>query len=194
LVFHITVVMGPSPVAGLVLFLLVGCVRSESSRSAILRSRGSRELVGQHGLPDGIARSHDRLRGGDAPMAAPAGVPLEAPPRAKRGKKKSEATAAAKTPAKPAAAPTQRPNELSIEAGPADQDASTALMHPAKLAVLGIMEGDIVRLKGRRDRETLCIVQESAKVIAPYASSFCRSCAAAAATAYRSAWTMCLVS
>jgi transitional endoplasmic reticulum ATPase len=51
-----------------------------------------------------------------------------------------------------------------IEAGSADQDGSTALMHPAKLAALGMMEGDIVRLKGRRDRETLCILQESSQI------------------------------
>uniref|UniRef100_A0A7S2JP75 Vesicle-fusing ATPase n=1 Tax=Haptolina brevifila TaxID=156173 RepID=A0A7S2JP75_9EUKA len=97
-------------------------------------------------------------------MAAPA-AELEPPRSPPRRKKKSKSSAPEAPPVKQLEVPSsQRPNELIIEAGDADQDSSAALMHPAKLATLGLMEGDIVRLKGRRDRETLCVIQESAQI------------------------------
>jgi transitional endoplasmic reticulum ATPase len=60
----------------------------------------------------------------------------------------------------------KRANELTIEAGDADLDSSIALLHPTKMDELGFLEGDIIRLKGKRDREVLCIVQGSKKVSA----------------------------
>lgn len=158
--------------------LLLGALLAVSVRSGLGDARGaSRGAVRVNGARDvrepyqagGGARSWaaNRLRGGDAPMAAPAGEQIEPPIRApRRDKKKAEASAAKKPPAEEpvAVAAACRPNELTIEAGDADQDGSTALLHPKKLEALGLMEGDIVRLKGRRDRETLCMVQESAKV------------------------------
>ena len=100
----------------------------------------------------------ERLRGGQAaaPMTADA-APVSKPKRAPK--------AAAKAEEEPKAAGTVlRPNQLTVEAGAADQDGSVAVFHPSKLSELGLMTGDIVRLKGRRDRETLCMVQESKKV------------------------------
>jgi hypothetical protein len=109
----------------------------------------------------------NRLRGGEVqPAAAPVSVGNDAPLRAPRREKKKKTTSEAPMddPKAPPAQEVRRPHELTIEAGNADQDGSTALMHPNKLSELGIMDGDILRLKGRRDRETLCIVQESTKV------------------------------
>ena len=36
-------------------------------------------------------------------------------------------------------------------------DSSVAFVHPKKAEELGLMAGDTVRLKGKRDRETLCV-------------------------------------
>jgi len=38
------------------------------------------------------------------------------------------------------------------------------MVHPAKMEALGFMDGDIVRFKGKRDREALCMVQASKAV------------------------------
>ena len=43
-------------------------------------------------------------------------------------------------------------------------DSSVATVHPKKAEELGLMAGDTVRLKGKRDRETLCVLQVSDKV------------------------------
>ena len=43
-------------------------------------------------------------------------------------------------------------------------DSSVVTVHPKKAEELGLMAGDTVRLKGRRDRETLCALQVSDKV------------------------------
>lgn len=60
--------------------------------------------------------------------------------------------------------PVKRPYELVIEAADVDQDSSTVLLHPGKMEELGFLDGDTVRLKGKRFRETLCIVKASAHV------------------------------
>ena len=51
-----------------------------------------------------------------------------------------------------------------IAAGDADQDGSTAIVRPTKMEQQ-VPEGDIVRLKGRRDREALCVVKASKAVL-----------------------------
>jgi len=56
-----------------------------------------------------------------------------------------------------------RSHELLVEAGDTEQDGSTCLIPASKLLQLGLIEGDIVRLKGRRDRETLCTVHEASQ-------------------------------
>ena len=101
----------------------------------------------------------ERLRGGQtaAPMAGQQAAPVSKPKRAPKD-------AAPKVARALDAAPKVWPNQLTIEAGEADLDGSTAVFHPSKLAELGLMAGDIVRLKGKRDRETLCMVQESKKL------------------------------
>lgn len=114
-----------------------------------------------------------RLRGGAGPAAAPVSAGIETPLRAAPARKKAKATPAAQDgdgadaeSASPAPGTTKPPHALTIEAGTTDQESSAALMHPKKLAELGMMEGDLVRLKGKRDRETLCILQESDAVAA----------------------------
>jgi len=57
-----------------------------------------------------------------------------------------------------------RPYALRIDAGDADQEGSIALLHPKKMDELGLMDGDTIRLKGKRSHETLCTVQASEKV------------------------------
>ena len=98
-----------------------------------------------------------QLRGGQSATPVSAGGP---PSRPKRAPKEEPAAATDEL----AAIPVMRPNLLVIEAGAADQESSTAVMNPSKVEELGLMAGDIVRLKGKRDREALCIVEESKKV------------------------------
>lgn len=64
----------------------------------------------------------------------------------------------------PKVAPRSRPYELTIEAADSNQDSSTVVINPAKMSELGFLEGDIVRLKGKRDKETLCMVKGSKQV------------------------------
>ena len=78
-----------------------------------------------------------RLRGGAAPLSSAAST--EEPP----------STA------------DRHARELTIEAAMADQDASIAMVHPNKMKELNFLDGDILRLKGKRDRETFCIVMAS---------------------------------
>ena len=155
-----------------ILFAQVQCERTV--RSAVRSSRGldtslplgAAQQQQQPRLVSGLRR-HSleqgadellQLRGGQsaAPVTA-GGMPSSRP---KSASKETKATADDT----PAASPVMRPNLLVIEAGAADQESSTAVMHPSKLAELGLMAGDIVRLKGKRDREALCIVEESKKV------------------------------
>ena len=109
------------------------------------------------------------LRGGAAPPAGAApnvahDPAMHAPPRGAQKKAASSQEPAAESPSPAPAAPVRRPHELTIAAGDADQDGSTAIVHPTKMEQLGFLEGDIVRLKGRRDREALCVVKASKAV------------------------------
>ena len=52
------------------------------------------------------------------------------------------------------------PNRLGVEEADA-QDGTTVAMHSTTASELGLMAGDIVRLKGKRDKETLCLLRES---------------------------------
>jgi len=158
-------------VAATLLFgLFATAAGGSSSRSAVrlTQSQQSQPTADSRvGSLLSARRRLEALRGGDAPVGA-AAAPIDEPPlaaprpaKAKKAPKKAPATAAA---APPAAEAKKLQHHLVIEAGKADQDGTTALLNPAKLAQLGLMEGDIVRLKGKRDRDTLCTVQESAKV------------------------------
>ena len=132
--------------------------RSQQSQQQQRTVRQYGQLVPEEQLT-GAASQLERLRGGAAPMGAQVNVGHEVPAPAPRRAKKASAQAA---PAPlPATATPKRPHELVIEAGSADQEGGTATMHPSKLAELGMMPGDIVRLKGKRDREALCVLQES---------------------------------
>jgi len=64
----------------------------------------------------------------------------------------------------PKVAPSKRPYELTIEVADPNQDSSTVVISSTKMNELGFLEGDIVRLKGKRDRETLCMVKASKQV------------------------------
>ena len=52
------------------------------------------------------------------------------------------------------------PNRLGVVEADS-QDGTTAAMHSTTASELGLMPGDIVRLKGKRDKETLCLLRES---------------------------------
>ena len=56
------------------------------------------------------------------------------------------------------------PHQLTVEDTLDDDDDSVCSLHPSKLTELGLMAGDSVRLKGKRDRETLCTVAEEKRV------------------------------
>eukprot|EP00315_Gephyrocapsa_oceanica_P005522 CAMPEP_0185343690 /NCGR_PEP_ID=MMETSP1363-20130426/99746_1 /TAXON_ID=38817 /ORGANISM="Gephyrocapsa oceanica, Strain RCC1303" /LENGTH=909 /DNA_ID=CAMNT_0027942917 /DNA_START=46 /DNA_END=2775 /DNA_ORIENTATION=- len=58
------------------------------------------------------------------------------------------------------------PHELEVGdvAGESAADSSECLVHPDKMAALNLMAGDTVRLKGRRSRETICLVRDDASV------------------------------
>ncbi|EOD26464.1 cell division cycle protein 48 [Emiliania huxleyi CCMP1516] len=58
------------------------------------------------------------------------------------------------------------PHELEVGdvAGDSAADSSECLVHPDKMAALNLMAGDTVRLKGRRSRETICLVRDDASV------------------------------
>jgi transitional endoplasmic reticulum ATPase len=160
--------------------LLLGLVTvSGGSRSAVhqqplqtqLQPWLSQTVAARDGPTLSAHRRLEVLRGGAAPVGAPAAqldeAPLRAPRRTKPAQQPPAAKAAKSEPL--AAAPVPHVTKklqhvLVVEAGEADQDGSTALLHPKKLAQLGLMEGDIVRLKGKRDRDTLCTAQESAAV------------------------------
>ena len=55
------------------------------------------------------------------------------------------------------------PNQLIVEEA-AVADSSVVTIHPRKAEELGLMDGDNVRLKGKRDSETLCVLRESDQV------------------------------
>jgi len=54
-----------------------------------------------------------------------------------------------------------------------DSDSSVCSVHPDKAEELGLLAGDIIRLKGKRDRETLCFLKEDEEV--PVGSIFITS-------------------
>ena len=155
--------------ASLLLGLVTVC---GGSRSAVHQQPLQTQLQPwlSHTMParDGPTLSAHRrlevLRGGAAPVGAPAAQldepPLRAPRRTKPAQQLPAAKAAKSEPLAAAPVPPHVTKKLQhvlvVEAGEADQDGSTALLHPKKLAQLGLMEGDIVRLKGKRDRDTLC--------------------------------------
>jgi len=57
------------------------------------------------------------------------------------------------------------PHELEVgDADGAKADSAECAVHPEKMAELNLMEGDTVRLKGRRSRETLCVLRPDKKV------------------------------
>jgi len=59
--------------------------------------------------------------------------------------------------------PRLQPHALEvIEA--VDHDTSVCALHPNKVEALGLLPGDLVRLKGKRDRETLLVLKEDKRV------------------------------
>ena len=87
----------------------------------------------------------------------PRATSRDAPPKRKSAVAVAEEPGEAVLPSTP-----ERPaRELTIEAANAEQDASIAMVHPSKMKELSFLDGDILRLKGKRDRETLCIVMAS---------------------------------
>lgn len=57
------------------------------------------------------------------------------------------------------------PHELEVgDAAGAEPDSAECAVHPEKLAELNLMEGDTVRLRGRRSRETLCVLRSDPAV------------------------------
>jgi len=101
------------------------------------------------------------LRGGSTPTASRVGgaaAPRKSKPTPKQQLAGSDAEARQLAEAAAADAP-RKPHELEIVAS-ASAESSAVSMHPSRLAELEIMEGDTVRLKGKRDRETLAIVGE----------------------------------
>ena len=124
--------------------------RSAERPSALLQEVGGEPLPQQPHVPL-------VLRGGQVAQSAG-----DAAPPAKRKPKKAAAAAEAEAPAP--SGPVVRPNQLTIAAGEADQEGSVAVMHPSKMEQLGFLEGDIVRLKGKRDKEALCVVKASKAV------------------------------
>ena len=55
----------------------------------------------------------------------------------------------------------QLKHTLVVEEPAEDQAFSSCSISPSKAEQLGLMAGDVVRLKGSRHHETLCIIQES---------------------------------
>jgi len=100
------------------------------------------------------------LRGG-ASMAAPMSAESSAPPM--RAKPKLEREPALGEKPEEAPKSVALPNQLTAEEA-TTADSSVVTMHPQKAKELGLMQGDTVRLKGKRDCETLCMLKESDKV------------------------------
>ena len=134
--------------------------RSGADPSAALLER----LLAEHGpaVVDGESRQTlaSRLRGGSAGMAAPmSGVQPQASPTMSGAAKPARKVKLGEED-KPEAKVVVLPNLLTAEEAK-DADSSVCTIHPKKAAEIGLMDGDTVRIKGKRDRETLCVLKES---------------------------------
>jgi len=128
--------------------------RSGSDPSGVLLER----LLAEHGpaLVGSQYSAASRLRGGSGMAAPTAGaMPSASMAKPKRTRMGDED--------KPAAKVVVLPYLLTAEEA-ISTDSSVATVHPKKAEELGLMAGDTVRLKGKRDRETLCVLQVSDKV------------------------------
>ena len=128
--------------------------RSGSDPSGVLLER----LLAEHGpaLVGSQYSAASRLRGGSGMAAPTAGaMPSASMAKPKRTRMGDED--------KPAAKVVVLPYLLTAEEA-TSTDSSVATVHPKKAEELGLMTGDTVRLKGKRDRETLCVLQVSDKV------------------------------
>jgi hypothetical protein len=115
-------------------------------------------LLAEHGpalvgSPYGAA---SRLRGGSGMAAPTAGAMPSASTAKPKGYRMGDED-------KPVAKVVVLPYLLTAEEA-TSADSSVVTVHPKKAEELGLMAGDTVRLKGRRDRETLCALQVSDKV------------------------------
>ena len=128
--------------------------RSGSNPSGLLLE----QLLAEHG-PTLVGSQHgaaSRLRGGSGMAAPTAGAMPSAATAKPKGYRMGDED-------KPAAKVFVLPNLLTAEEA-TSADSSVVTLHPKKAEELGLMAGDTVRLKGKRDRETLCALQVSEKV------------------------------
>eukprot|EP00316_Scyphosphaera_apsteinii_P000505 CAMPEP_0119313646 /NCGR_PEP_ID=MMETSP1333-20130426/29826_1 /TAXON_ID=418940 /ORGANISM="Scyphosphaera apsteinii, Strain RCC1455" /LENGTH=907 /DNA_ID=CAMNT_0007318519 /DNA_START=113 /DNA_END=2836 /DNA_ORIENTATION=- len=58
----------------------------------------------------------------------------------------------------------QMPHALLVDTPESPPDSSECVLHPVKAQALGLMAGDTVRLKGKRNHETLCTLRENDQV------------------------------
>ena len=122
------------------------------ARPAVLGPRGGRRN-------DDLAAVVTALRGGANGMVAPA---------ASAGRTRSPADgAAAADGAAGGGGAARKPrldHTLMVEEPGSDLDNGVAAVHPDKADELGVMSADIVRLRGKRSRETLCTLEVDEKV------------------------------
>lgn len=150
----------------LVAFLCLGsagartAVESRSLRVAA-RTGATFSAIVPERLADDEPRRALRLRGGAGGMAAPLSAEHTPAPASMRKAPKLRKAVLEEKPAE--ARPAALPNQLVAEEA-ATPDSSVVTMHPRKAEELGLMQGDNVRLKGKRDRETLCMLKESDQV------------------------------
>jgi len=116
------------------------------SRPALLDELLEGRAPQPHGLPA------ERLRGGQMAMQS---APVE-----EVHEVRFELEDEPDTPPPP---PKQLVHQLEVEEA-VGLDASFCALNPAKMEELGMMAGDNVRIKGKRDRETLCVLQEDSQV------------------------------
>ena len=128
--------------------------RSGSDPSGVLLER----LLAEHGpaLVGSQYSAASRLRGGSGMAAPTAGAMPSASTAKPKGYRMGDED-------KPAAKVVVLPYLLTAEEA-TSADSSVVTVHPKKAEELGLMAGDTVRLKGKRDRETLCALQVSDKV------------------------------
>ena len=151
-------------------------VAGASARSAV-DSRSLRVAVrtaagGSTAVPEPLAGAEERwtiasrsrrLRGGAGGMAAPMSAEHAPPPAAMRPAKKQPPKAVPEEKPEEEQPVKALPNQLLAEEA-VTPDSSVVTMHPSKVEELGLLEGDNVRLKGKRDCETLCTLKASEKV------------------------------
>lgn len=128
--------------------------RSGSDPSGVLLER----LLAEHGpaLVGSQYSAASRLRGGSGMAAPTAGAMPSASTAKPKGYRMGDED-------KPAAKVVVLPYLLTAEEA-TSADSSVVTVNPKKAEELGLMAGDTVRLKGKRDRETLCALQVSDKV------------------------------